>query len=110
MSPTTQAAPPMSPFMSSMPAAGLMEMPPVSNTTPLPMKAKRLGALRFGAVPLHDGDAGRAHAALRHRQQRPHLELFQLLGVEDLHLDADAPPARARGRRTRRAPARWPAR
>ena len=38
MSPTTQAAPAMSPFMSSMPAAGLIEMPPVSKQTPLPMK------------------------------------------------------------------------
>ena len=39
MRPTTQAAPAMSPFMSSMPAAGLIEMPPVSKQTPLPMKA-----------------------------------------------------------------------
>ena len=39
MSPTTQAAPAMSPFMSSMPAAPLIEMPPVSKVTPLPMKA-----------------------------------------------------------------------
>ncbi len=37
--PTTQAAPAMSPFMSSMPAAGLSEMPPESKQTPLPMKA-----------------------------------------------------------------------
>ena len=29
----------MSPFMSSMPAAGLIEMPPVSKVTPLPTKA-----------------------------------------------------------------------
>ena len=39
ISPTTQAAPAMSPFMSSMPAAGLIEMPPVSKHTPLPMNA-----------------------------------------------------------------------
>src|SRR5215468_1453151 len=39
MSPTTQAAPAMSPFMSSMPAACLIEMPPVSKQTPLPMNA-----------------------------------------------------------------------
>ena len=37
--PTTHAAPPMSPFMSSMLPDGLMEMPPVSKHTPLPMKA-----------------------------------------------------------------------
>src|SRR6187431_2170899 len=44
ISPTTQAAPAMSPFMSSMLAAGLIEIPPVSKHTPLPMKAS-------GAVP-----------------------------------------------------------
>ena len=37
--PTTQAAPPMSPFMSSIEPDGLIEMPPVSKVTPLPMKA-----------------------------------------------------------------------
>ena len=42
ISPETAAAPPMSPFMSSMPAAGLIEMPPVSKTTPLPTKATGL--------------------------------------------------------------------
>ena len=39
MTPVTAAAPPISHFMSSMPAAGLSEMPPVSNVTPLPTKA-----------------------------------------------------------------------
>jgi hypothetical protein len=39
MRPTTQAAPAMSPFMSSMPPPGLIEMPPESKTTPLPIKA-----------------------------------------------------------------------
>ncbi len=39
ISPTTQAAPPMSPFMSSMPPADLIEMPPVSKQTPLPTNA-----------------------------------------------------------------------
>src|ERR1700724_3398285 len=39
MRPTTQAAPAMSPFISSMPDAGLIDMPPVSKHTPLPMKA-----------------------------------------------------------------------
>ena len=38
MSATTLAAPPMSPFISSMPGAGLMQMPPVSNVRPLPTK------------------------------------------------------------------------
>ncbi len=35
----TAAAPAMSPFMSSIEPAGLIEMPPVSKTTPLPTKA-----------------------------------------------------------------------
>ena len=35
----TDAAPLMSPFMDSMPSAGLMEMPPVSKVIPLPMSA-----------------------------------------------------------------------
>ena len=38
----------MSPFMSSMPAAGLIEMPPESKQTPLPTKATGL-ALRAWA-------------------------------------------------------------
>ena len=42
----------MSPFMSSMPAAGLMEMPPVSKVTPLPMKATGFFFDPFGA-PFH---------------------------------------------------------
>ena len=37
--PITTPAPPMSHFMSSMPPAGLMEIPPVSKVTPLPTKA-----------------------------------------------------------------------
>ena len=44
-------APPMSHFMSSMPAAGLIEMPPVSKVTPLPTKAT--GALVGGAGRRH---------------------------------------------------------
>ena len=40
MVPVTAAAPPMSHFMSSMPSAGLIEMPPVSKQTPLPTKAR----------------------------------------------------------------------
>ncbi len=49
MRPTTQAAPAMSPFMSSMPAAGLIEMPPVSKHTPLPTMAT--GAAFFDFAP-----------------------------------------------------------
>ncbi len=48
--PTTAADPPMSHFMSSMPSAGLIEMPPVSKVTPLPTNAT--GALSSPA-PFH---------------------------------------------------------
>ena len=41
----------MSPFMSSMPAAGFMEMPPVSKHTPLPTKHSVLA--RFDLAPCH---------------------------------------------------------
>jgi hypothetical protein len=46
--PVTQAAPPMSPFMSSMPPAGLIEMPPVSKTDAL---ADEGDGLSFGLPP-----------------------------------------------------------
>ena len=39
MAPVTAAAPPISHFMSSMPGPGLIEMPPESKQTPLPMSA-----------------------------------------------------------------------
>ncbi len=47
--PVTVAAPAISHFMSSMPAAGLMEIPPESNVTPLPIKAS--GASSLLAAP-----------------------------------------------------------
>ena len=43
--PSTVAAPPMSYFISSMPAPGLSEIPPVSKVTPLPTRA--IGASPF---------------------------------------------------------------
>ena len=77
----------MSHFMSPMPAAGLIEMPPVSNVTPLPMKAT--GAAAGGAAAmLHDDDAGRPDAALRDPEQRAHAELAHAVLVE--HLDREA--------------------
>src|SRR5664280_2442718 len=73
--PTTQAAPAMSPFMSSMEAAGLIEMPPVSKQTPLPMKATGaapLVVLLLGLVAI-EGVGAQPHA-LR--------QIGRLLGVE----------------------------
>ena len=51
ISPTTAPAPAMSHFMSSIPPAGLMEMPPVSKVTPLPMNATGLPAAFFPFPP-----------------------------------------------------------
>ena len=64
------AAPAMSPFMSSMLAAGLIEMPPVSKQTPLPTKAIGCASWR-AAVPAHDDDAARARSPGRRRAARP---------------------------------------
>ena len=40
IAPSTAAPPPMSYFIFSMPSAGLMEMPPVSKVTPLPISPR----------------------------------------------------------------------
>ncbi|GAV37006.1 hypothetical protein ROTAS13_04696 [Roseomonas sp. TAS13] len=50
MRPATVPAPAMSHFMSSMPPAGLMEMPPVSKVTPLPTKQSGFAGF-FAPVP-----------------------------------------------------------
>jgi len=52
ISPITTPEPAMSHFMSSMPPAGLIEMPPVSKVTPLPTKASGRWSLASGA-PFH---------------------------------------------------------
>ena len=80
-------APPMSIVISSMPAAGLIEMPPVSKTTPLPTSAN--GRRVAAALPLHDDDLGRALRPLPDRQQRPHAERLELGLLEHLDLDAE---------------------
>ena len=52
ISPMTTPEPPISHFMSSMPPAGFIEIPPVSNVTPLPTKAMGRLFLALGA-PFH---------------------------------------------------------
>ena len=88
ISPVTQAAPAMSPFMSSMPAPGFREMPPVSKVTPLPTKATGC-SLDFATVPAHHHDAAFAPRALPDAEQRPHPDLAELLLVEDLDFHAE---------------------
>ena len=47
IAPRIDAAPPMSPFIVSMPSAGLIDRPPESNEIPLPLSA--IGALAAAA-------------------------------------------------------------
>ena len=84
----TAAAPAMSPFMSSMPAAGLIEMPPVSKTTPLPTKATGAAS---AAPPFQRSTTSAALVLgpLPDAEQRAHAEFGHRLFVEDLDLDAE---------------------
>src|ERR1700678_2522326 len=74
ISPITVPAPPMSHFMSSMPPAGLIEIPPVSNVTPLPMNAS--GLSRFLPRPEHldlHAELGQLLATVRHFRRVQHV-------------------------------------
>ena len=85
MAPITAAPPAMSTFIRSMPSAGLMEMPPVSNVMPLPTRPSVTAGGRVRRlVPEHD-HARRLRAALRDAEQQPHPELRDPVFVEDLH-------------------------
>ena len=86
--PSTLAAPPMSNFISSISAAGLMEMPPVSKVMPLPTST--IGACVFACtVVLRDDEARRLGRALRHGEEGAHAELLDRLAVEHLDLQAE---------------------
>ena len=108
ITPATTPAPPMSMVISSMPAAGLIEMPPVSKTTPLPTSAKGAAS----PPPFHcmtttfDG----LSEPMPDREQRAHAEPLELGLLEHLDLDAELAQGRRAGRRTRSWSARWPAR
>ena len=107
--PTTQAAPAMSPFMSSMLAAGLIEMPPVSKHTPLPMKATGASPFLppFQRMITH---AAFVLGALADAEQRVHAELLHRRDVEHLDLDAELLQAERRGARIPPGRGRSPAR
>ena len=78
----------MSPFMSSMPPPGLIEMPPGIEHHALADEGDGLVG-RLAAVPAHDHDPAAALGALADAEQRPHAELLHRLLVEDLDLDAE---------------------
>ena len=63
ISPMTTPEPPMSHFICSMPAAGLMEMPPVSKVMPLPIKPRGRLSLALG-IPLQRMITSRGGRAL----------------------------------------------
>ena len=83
---STAAAPAMSDFMASMPAAGLIEMPPESNVMPLPTSA----TLTFGARRrVRDLDQPRpAHGALTDADQAAVAAGGERLVVEHGDLEA----------------------
>ena len=80
----------MSYFIFSMLFAGLMEMPPVSNVTPLPTSPSTgaPGAASWAFVA-HDDHARRLDAALRHADQRAHFQFGDSSFVENLDAEAD---------------------
>ena len=99
--PTTAPAPPMSHFIASMPAAGLIEMPPVSKVTPLPTKASRRPPC-CRRSSLQDQQPRFAHRALGDAEQRTHSELLHRRPVEHFELDAGHSATAGRVRRTSR--------
>ena len=87
--PTTQAAPPMSPFMSSMPGRGLDRDAARIEAHALADDDDRLGPFRARAVPPHGDEAAVARRSAAHAEQRVHAELRHRLLVERLDLDAE---------------------
>ncbi len=104
----------MSPFMSSMPAAGLIEMPPVSKQTPLPTKATRLGlasCAALGAAPAHDRRRGsRDREPWPTPSSAPMPSSLHRRLIEDLDLDAELFELLRAARRIPPDRAHWPAR
>ena len=99
MRPTTQAAPAMSPFMSSMPAAGLMRDAAGIEAHALADEGDRL-RLALAAVPAHDHDAALVLRALPDAEQRIHAELLHLPSTSRIStVDAELLQARRRGGR-----------
>ena len=111
----TAAPPAMSSFIRSMPSAGLIEMPPVSNVMPLPTSPSTGSGGRAGRIVSKHHQPRRLAAAARDAEQQAHPELRDAIFVEDLDLDAAlGGDRRSRAGRTRAAsaccPARWRAR
>ena len=93
IAPIIAAAPAMSYFIFSMPSAGLMEMPPVSNVMPFADETKHrtIGRSIRRLVGHHD-QRRRLCRAFRHCPERAHLQFLNLLG--DCRLRTAAPRRR----------------
>ena len=73
--------------MSSMFGAGLIEIPPVSKQTPLPMNATGASP-RSSAIPTHHHDAALARRTLTDAEKSVHAEFFHRLDVKNFDGDA----------------------
>ena len=74
----------MSSFIRSMPSAGLIEMPPVSNVIPLPTSPSTGPGRRARRLVAEGNQARRLAAAARDAEQQAHAERFDLPLVENL--------------------------
>ena len=91
MAPIIAAPPAMSYFIFSMPSAGLMEMPPVSNVMPFPTRPSTgVAGAFFGLVGHHD-QGGWLLRSLGHSPERTHLQFFQLVCTVNLTLQPVLP-------------------
>ena len=84
----TVAPPAMSSFIRSMPSAGLIEMPPVSNVMPLPTKPSTGERWRAFRLVARDEHPRRLGTPSRDAEEQAHAELLHPLLVE--HVDGDA--------------------
>ena len=84
MAPMTAAPPAMSYFIFSMPSEGLMEMPPVSKVTPLPIRPRCAAEVGLLRPVLHHDERGWIGAALGDAEKRAHAELPHAILLENL--------------------------
>ena len=105
MAAATAAPPDMSSFMRSMPSAGLIEMPPESNVTPLPTRPST-GVVGAAGGSCRDHDQPRRlRAALRDAEQQSHAAAARMRSSSSTSTDRPAATSRgfdARGELARR--------
>ena len=85
MAHATAAPPAMSSFIRSMSAAGLIEMPPVSNVMPLPTSPSTGDAAAPAGLVPYRHEARRVGAAAPDTQKHAHAEPLELVVIEHVH-------------------------